>query len=293
MVASECFPFIKTGGLGDVVGALPRALAHFGCNVRVVLPNYPSAAAQLGKSRPIASMDDLFGGPATVVAARGKDGRDLVLIDAPHLYDRPGNPYLGPDGRDWSDNHLRFAALSLAAARFAREAPDGWHPDVVHCHDWQAGLTPFYLAQIGGAHLPAIFTIHNLAFQGLFPASEVQILGLPPQAFTPAGFEYYGQLSFLKAGLVFSDRLTTVSPTYAVELQTPQFGMGFDGLLRSRQADLVGILNGIDETVWNPEADPFIAKPYSPRSLAGKKIIVPLCRRRWDLSPIRQHCSSP
>jgi starch synthase len=271
MVASECVPLIKTGGLADVVGALPRALEAQGCRVRVLLPNYPMVASQLGDARPIVSFDDLFGGPASIKAADVK-GVKVLALDAPHLFDRPGNPYLGPDGRDWPDNQRRFAALSRAAARVVSDVPDGWLVDVVHCHDWQAGLTPVYLARELDAAPPVVFTIHNIAFQGLFPSSEVQALGLPWEAFTPDGYEFYGQLSFLKAGLVFSDRLTTVSPTYAAELQTKPFGMGLDGVIRARHHELVGILNGIDDHLWNPETDPQIAAPYSLWSLDNKKI---------------------
>ncbi len=285
MVASECVPVIKTGGLADVVGALPGALATLDCRVRVMLPKYPAAAARATGFRVIASYDDLFGGPATLASARTENGLEIIVVDAPHLYDRPGNPYLGPDGFDWSDNHLRFAALSLAAARFAAEAPDGWPVDVVHCHDWQAGLTSLYLARAMAEPPAVVFTIHNIAFPGLFPASEIATLGLPIEAFSPSGYEYYGQVSFLKAGLVYADRLTTVSPTYARELQTGHFGMGFDGLLRARQADLVGILNGIDESIWNPETDPMIAANYSSRTLRRKKVNRAAVQERMELDP--------
>jgi starch synthase len=206
-----------------------------------------------------------------MVAGRSETGLEIIALDAPHLYDRPGSPYLGPDGHDWPDNHLRFAALSRAAAHFAASAPDGWQGDVVHGHDWQAGLTPLYLSEAMTAPPPVVFTIHNIAFPGLCAAAEREVLGLPASGFNIAGYEYWGQISFLKAGLVYSDRLTTVSPTYAAELQTPAFGMGFDGVLRERRADLIGILNGIDETTWNPEADRFTAGAYSARSPANKK----------------------
>lgn len=272
MVASECYPLVKTGGLADVVGALPLGLAEFGCDVRVMLPSYPVVAAALPDARDLLSIDDLFGGPATVKLGRSLTGLDILAVDAPHLFDRPGNPYLGPNGHDWSDNHFRFAALALAAARITAEAPDGWRAEIVHAHDWQAGLTPLYLGTAMALPPPVVFTVHNIAFPGLCPASELPTLELPPEGFTPAGFEYYGQVSFLKAGLVYSDRLTTVSPTYAAELQTAPFGMGFDGVLRARRGDLVGILNGIDETVWNPETDPTLAAPYSARTLPRKKL---------------------
>jgi starch synthase len=272
MVASECYPLIKTGGLADVVGALPRGLAAMGCRTRVMLPNYPAVAAGILEPRPVARYDDLFGGPATLLAARSRNGLDVLALDARHLFARSGNPYLGADGRDWSDNHLRFAALALAAARFVADAPDDWSTDVVHCHDWQAGLVPVYLREEMSAPPPVAFTIHNIAFPGLCAASALAALGLPPAGFTPAGFEYYGQISFLKAGLVYADALTTVSPTYAVELQSPAFGMGFEGVLQARRADLVGILNGVDDEVWNPGTDPFIKAPYGPDAPEGKPV---------------------
>lgn len=272
MVASECYPLVKTGGLADVVGALPAALADQACEARVLLPNYPEAARHAVAGKAVASFTDLFGGPARLLRATAEGKLDLLLLDAPHLFGRAGSPYLGPDGRDWPDNHLRFAALSFAAAAYAANPADEWHVDVVHCHDWQAGLTPVYLAHATATPPPVVFTIHNIAFPGIFPADAVAQLRLPAGLFTPDGFEYYGSLSFLKAGLVFSDRLTTVSPAYAQELQTPTLGMGFDGVLRARAGNFVGILNGIDDSVWNPTTDRLIPATYSSRDLAGKAV---------------------
>ncbi|MBS0559047.1 MAG: glycogen synthase GlgA [Proteobacteria bacterium] len=269
MVASECYPLVKTGGLADVVGALPAALAADGCASRVMLPAYPSVLARLADARPVMREDDVFGGPGTLLSARGEGGLDVLALDAPHLFARDGNPYLGPDGRDWPDNHRRYAALCAMAARYADAPPDGWAPDIVHCHDWQAGLVPVYRMR-ATRRPPVVFTIHNIGFPGLFPAAAVAELGLPPERFAPDGFEYYGHLSFLKAGLVFSDRLTTVSPTYARELLTPRFGMGFEGVLAARAADLTGILNGIDDATWNPAADAHLAAPYDAARLDGK-----------------------
>jgi starch synthase len=270
MVASECVPLVKTGGLADVVGALPLALQDLGHRVRVLLPCYPSVASKLGDAPARLRFPELFGGPAAIRA--GTVGRlEVLALDAPHLFARPGDPYLAPDGKDWPDNDRRFAALAMAAARYVAEPPDGPPVDLVHCHDWQAGLTPVYLRQLQEAPPPVVFTIHNIAFQGLFPAAEVEALGLPQGAFTPQGFEFYGRLSFMKAGLVFSDRLTTVSPTYAAELQTEAFGMGLQGVVRDRRRDLVGILNGIDGASWNPETDPAIAARYSAQTLDGKR----------------------
>ncbi len=271
MVSSECVPLVKTGGLADMVAGLSRALVEFGCDTRVVMPNYPGVVERVHGMKPIARYDDLFGGPVTLSTAEVDNGPRFVLLDAPHLFARPGSPYLDSDGKDYPDNHLRFAALCRAAARLVVEQPDGWTVDVVHGHDWQAGLTSAYLS-LGDAGLPPrVFTIHNIAFAGLFPAGELTRLGLPVLLFHPEGLEFYGQISFLKAGLVFSDRLTTVSPTYARELQSTELGMGFEGVLRARRNRLSGILNGIDESIWNPETDPLIADPFLSRSLVGKR----------------------
>ena len=287
MVASECFPLVKTGGLADVVGALPAALLPFDCHARVMLPGYPSVSEQLRDPTVIGTFGDLFGGPAKMVAGRSETDLEIIALEAPHLYERAGNPYLGPDGRDWPDNHLRFAALCRAAARFAALVPDGWAVDVLHCHDWQAGLTPIYVREEARAAPPVVFTIHNIAFAGLCAAMERERLGLPATGFSIQGYEYWGQISFLKAGLVYSDRLTTVSPTYAKELQTPAFGMGFEGVLRQRRADLDGILNGVDETVWNPEIDQSTAATYSVRSFGNKKVNRAAVQKhmRLDLDP--------
>jgi len=281
-VASECVPFVKTGGLADVVGALPGALAAVrpegGIEVRVLLPAYPSVKAALPKRAKTVVFNNLLGGAqasgrARLLAAKAK-GFDVLALDAPQFFDRPGNPYLGPDGKDWPDNHLRYGALSRAAARIATDGISGWRPDVVHCHDWQGGLVPAYLKLAGsrnaGAAPPCVMTIHNIAFQGLFPWTTMKDLGLPESGFTHEGFEFFNQVGFLKAGITYADRITTVSPTYARELTTPEFGMGLEGLIAHRRADLTGILNGIDLDVWNPETDPHIAAPYSVGRLAGK-----------------------
>jgi starch synthase len=283
MVASECFPLVKTGGLAEVVGALPGALLPFDCHVRVMLPGYPSVMEQLRNPAVIDNFIDLFGGPAKLVAGHGETGVEIIALEAPHLYERTGNPYLGPDGRDWPDNHVRFAALCRSAAHFAASAPDGWAADLVHCHDWHAGLTPLYLGEEARPVPPVVFTIHNIAFAGLCAATERERLKLPATGFGIDGYEYWGQISFLKAGLVYSDRLTTVSPTYAKELQTPAFGMGFEGLLQRRRNVLVGILNGIDETIWNPEIDRLTAGTYSARSIGNKTVNRAAVQERMSL----------
>ena len=268
-VASECVPFVKTGGLADVVGALPGALASLGIEVRVLMPGYPAMMAALPEDAEARELARLPGGRARLVGARAA-GIDVMVLDSPQLFDRPGNPYLGPDGRDWPDNPLRYGALCRLAARVATEGVGGWRPRVVHLHDWQAGLTAAFLKLGRRPAPPSLLTVHNIAFQGLFPPEAMTSLGLPETGFHPDGFEYFGQLGFLKAGLVYADRISTVSPTYARELTSPEFGMGLEGVIASRRAEVHGILNGIDLEVWNPESDPQIAAGYSAATLAGK-----------------------
>lgn len=268
-VASECAPFVKTGGLADVVGALPKALGSSGGAARVILPAYPALAEVAATGREVWRQDDLHGGPARLLSCRS-DGLDLLLLEAAHLYNRPGNIYLGPDGQDWPDNAQRFGALSFAAAAVAMGALADWQPDVVHAHDWQAGLVPAYLRQHPGPTPPCVMTIHNIAFQGLFDPSLMTPLGLSSSLYTPEGMEYFGRIGFLKAGIACAEKITTVSPTYARELMQPEFGMGLEGLLRARGADLSGILNGIDLDVWDPETDADLVTPYSAKRLKAK-----------------------
>ena len=199
-VASECAPFVKTGGLADVVGAVPKALQNLGASVRVLLPAYPALAPQLQSGNTVMEIASLHGGRAKVVSIKAQ-GLELLLLDAPHLYDRPGSIYLDANGVDWHDNALRFGALCLAGSAITlqglREA-DGstWTPDLVHCHDWQAGLLPLYLRQSGSASPPVVMTIHNIAFQGLFDTSQMAPLGIEPSYYNPEGIEYYDQLGF-------------------------------------------------------------------------------------------------
>ncbi|KMK67436.1 glycogen synthase GlgA [Puniceibacterium sp. IMCC21224] len=275
-VASECVPLVKTGGLADVAGALPAALTGAGVEMRTLIPGYPAVMAALGPEAPVAfDLGDMYGAPVRV--RRGALG-DTVLyaLEAPHLYDRPGSIYLGPDGKDWPDNPERFAALSFAAARIATDGIEGWNPEVLHLHDWQAGLTPVYLQQMGAAdRVATLLTVHNIAFQGLAPAIRAVPLGLPLHGFHPQGFEYYNKISALKAGLVYSDAINTVSPTYAAELMTPEFGMGLDGVMRDRRAVVSGILNGIDLDAWTP--------PY--KTPAGKAKQTAALRKVMRLPP--------
>src|SRR5712671_3783937 len=225
-------------------------------DVKVLLPAYPGILERLEQAERVASVDDLFGGPAGLVAGRASTGAAVLAIDAPHLFARPGSAYLGPDGNDWADNAQRFAALGWLAAEIGLGRLLDWRPDVVHTHDWHAGLAPAYLALAGARRPATVQTIHNIAFQGNFPARLLAELRLPPSAFSIEGVEFYGHIGFLKAGLHFADHITTVSPTYAREIQTPDHGMGLDGLLRHRARQLTGILNSIDDGAWNPARDP-------------------------------------
>jgi starch synthase len=251
-VTSECAPLVKTGGLADVAGALPGALAPLGVEMRTLVPGYPKVMAALPAGETVLEEADLFGGPARVIAAQAC-GLDLLVVDAPHLFARDGGPYNRPDGQDWPDNPERFAALGWIAAEIAGGALEGWRPDILHCHDWQAGFAPVYLRErYPGAGVGTVMTIHNIAFQGVVSAGRLSGLRLPVSGMTQDGFEFWGNISALKAGLVSADRITTVSPTYADELLTPEFGMGMEGVLRARRGILSGILNGVDQEVWTP-----------------------------------------
>ena len=268
-VASEVFPLVKTGGLADVVGALPGALRAHGIRVRTLVPGYPAVLEKVGAGEPAHFFSDLFGGPARLVAGSAA-GLDLFVLDAPHLYVRPGSLYADRQGADWPDNAERFAALGRVAAEIGRGLVTGFAPDVVHAHDWQAGLAPAYLHYAGGARPATIMTVHNLAFQGRFPADLMFRLGLPPSAYAIDGVEFYGGVGYLKAGLQLADRITTVSPTYAVEIRTAEAGTGLEGLLQARSSVLSGILNGIDEAVWNPATDPHLAARYDAARLDAR-----------------------
>jgi len=261
-VASEIFPLIKTGGLADVVGALPAALTHEQVAVSTLLPGYPTVMAKLETAEPARDYANLFGGAARVLAGRAAK-LDLFVVDAPHLYARPGNPYLDADGKDYADNAERFAALARVGADVAKDGLGPFQPAALHAHDWQAALAPAFLHYDGGRRPPTVVTIHNIAFQGHFYQSTLAALGLPDHAMSIDGVEYFGGIGFLKAGLQFADKITTVSPTYAEEILTPEFGMALDGLLRKRAKDVVGIVNGVDEAIWNPARDPAIPQPFN------------------------------
>ena len=268
-VASEIYPIVKTGGLADVTGALPGALAAHGMAVRTLIPGYRTVMEALeGAPMVVRSWHEFYGGPASILSATAA-GLDLFVLDAPHLFDRPGSPY--GDGTDFPDNWRRFAALGKAGAELAEHGGDGFLPDLVHAHDWQAAMTIAYVRYANERSVPTVMTVHNLAFQGQFPASIFPMLGLPDAAMSLDGVEYYGGIGFLKAGLQGASAITTVSPTYAQEIRTPEFGMGLDGLLNARAADLHGIVNGIDTDVWDPRTDALLTANYGTRTLAKRQ----------------------
>ncbi len=268
-VASEIFPIIKTGGLADIVGALPAALAAHGIRVRTLVPGYPEIMTAIGSPDAIQAIPEVFGGSGRLLAGR-VGNTDLLVLDAPQFFARTGNPYTAPGGEPWPDNAFRFAALARIGAAVGRGLLAGYVPDIVHAHDWQAGLVPAYLHYAGGKRPGTVMTIHNLAFQGQFPRQLLSALGLPAQSYVFDGVEYYGSVGYLKAGLQFADRITTVSPGYAAEIRSDAGGMGMQGLLRARSGVVTGILNGIDTAEWNPATDRRIATPFSARRMAGR-----------------------
>jgi starch synthase len=275
-VTAELYPWVKSGGLGDVAAALPPALAALGVDTRVLLPGFPGFLDAFAGITDVARLHTPFTSERVRVGLAQLPGteRFAYLVDQPAYYDRPGNPYASPDGGDWPDNHRRFGLFSWVAAEIARGADSGWIPDIIHANDWHAGLAPAYLAALPptAGHIPTIFTVHNLAYQGLFSASLFPEMALPPGFLSIDGVEFHGLISFMKAGLFYSDRLTTVSPTYAREIQTPAFGGGFEGLLRSRADALTGILNGVDPRIWDPGHDPLLPRGYGTEDApAGKR----------------------
>ena len=274
--ASEVFPLAKTGGLADVCASLPRALQDLGHEVVIALPAYPQALDRLAAREPAVPLPDLPGvelpGVALIPGRLPDGGPRVLLIDAPRWFARPGGPYGDAEGRDWPDNAERFHGFARALQAIALDrAGLGWRPDLVHCHDWQTGLVPALLSP--EPERPAtVLTVHNQSYLGRFGRTQFDALGLPEAWWHPDALEFYGDFSFLKAGLVFADQLTTVSPTYARELQQPEHGCGLDGLLRGRAGDFTGILNGIDTAVWNPATDPHLARCYDADDVdAGKR----------------------
>jgi len=287
-VTSEITDYVKTGGLGEVSAALPRALQrHY--DVRILIPGYRQVLSQIGPIQVVGHMPAEAGIPACYLCRGGtKDGLTVYVLLCPELYDREGTPYGDGRGMDWIDNDIRFARLGLAAADIACGTGDPlWRPDLLHLNDWPSGLASAYLAW-RGMHVPSILTIHNLAYQGLFEPARLQQLGIPGAAFQINGVEFYGKLSFLKAGIFYSSHITTVSSTYADEITTPELGCGLDGLLRTRaeQGRLDGIINGIDES-WDPSCDPHLASPFTPGNWRGKRVNADTVRKSFGLAVSR------
>jgi starch synthase len=256
-IASEIYPLIKIGELADVTGALPIALKSEGIEVRTLVPGYPSVMNSLGPVEGVLHLPDFFGADARLIWATSCE-LGLFVLDAPHLFARPGSPYLRPDGGEWPDNALRFAALARVGADIGLGSVSSFVPDIVHAHDWHAAAALAYLHYSNRRRPATVMTIHNLAYQGVFPREMLAAIGLPAESFTIHGVEYYGKIGFLKAGLYFADRITTVSPTYAREILSDEGGMGLGGLLRERSRDLCGIVNGVDTSAWDPSTDPHI-----------------------------------
>ena len=283
---SEVAPLIKTGGLADVSAALPAALRAIGVDVHVLVPGYNPVMAKLAQHEVVATFDDLPGFPSSrLLSGRMAHDIPLLVLDCPSLYQRDGGPYQDVSGHDWADNALRFGLLSKIAAVLGSSAsPLAWHPDLVHCNDWQTGLTPAYLHFAQGA-VPSIIGVHNLAFQGIFPPAMVQQLNLPPSCFSIDGLEYYGSMSFLKAGLFYADHITTVSPNYAKEIQREELGFGLQGLLAARRDSLTGMLNGIDTEEWDPATDPHLARQYSGADMTGKAANKQALQKKLGLNP--------
>lgn len=276
--AAEVFPLVKTGGLADVVAALPVAQREAGCDARLLLPGYPAILDAVRSPRIVCDAGPAFGALRVRLLKGRMPESDLpaYVIDAPYLFRRDGGPYQDAAGDPWPDNAQRFALLGWLAAHLAAgDADDRWQPEVVHAHDWHAALACTYIAGHAATRARTVFTIHNLAYQGLFPLPDAALLALPSRWLTSDGLEFHGQLNFMKAGLVHADVVTTVSPTYATEIGTPEYGCGLDGVIRAREASVVGILNGIDDRQWDPSADPTLASPFAAHDLTGKHT----CRR--------------
>lgn len=279
-VTSEAYPLIKTGGLADVSGALPIAIQALAKKnqVKLLIPGYSAVLTKLQALTEIGQLN-ILGQACTLLMGKmpnenGGRAVDVITIKNASLYERKGGPYSDENGVDWPDNALRFAVLCKVASLLAstKSMLKGWQPDIVHCNDWQTGLTPAYMKLVERTQVKSLFSIHNMAFQGNFPANYWVNLALPPEHLTVNGYEFFGQISFLKAGIFYADQISTVSPTYAKEIQTAQYGFGLHGLLKARQANLTGILNGIDTQDWNPATDAYLPAQYNIDNLTGKSI---------------------
>ena len=274
-VSSEVFPLIKTGGLADVSGSLPTALKGLGVDIRILMPGYSPVLEQLIDLQTIASVNDLpHIGSAELLLGTIKDTQvKVIVIKAPSLYERDGGPYSDAHGQEWQDNPIRFGVLSKVASILASDHSPikNWHPNIVHCNDWQTGLAPAYMKLTEHSKAKSIISLHNMAFQGCCPPHWVTTLGLPSTGFSIEGFEYHGQVSFLKAGIFYADAISTVSPRYAKEIQTAAFGFGLEGLLTKRGDEIKGILNGIETDEWSPEKDTYLVQNFSASKIAGKE----------------------
>ena len=274
---SEVFPLIKTGGLADVSGSLPSALQNLGVDIRILIPGYPSVLSKLKNLQAIASFENLpvINNAALMMGTIEGTQLKVMAIKSASLYEREGGPYSDANGLEWLDNPLRFGILSKVAAILSgpNSPISDWQPDITHCNDWQTGLTPAYMKLVENTQTKSIISLHNMAFQGCYAPSWLSTLALPHSNFSIEGFEYHGQLSFLKAAIFYADAVTTVSPSYAKEIQTAAFGFGLEGLLSKRGNEIKGILNGIETDEWNPETDPHLIKTFSATKLAGKKLV--------------------
>ena len=284
---SEVFPLIKTGGLADVSGSLPTALQNLGVDIRILVPGYPAVLNQLDDLTHVAMLKNLpvIENAELLIGTILENDINVLVIKATGLYEREGGPYVDANGQEWLDNPVRFGILSKVAAILSgpHSPIADWQPNIVHCNDWQTGLAPAYMKLVEHSKAKSIISLHNMAFQGCYAPSWLPTLALPSTHFTLEGFEYHGQLSFLKAGIFYADTITTVSPSYAKEIQTPAFGFGLEGLLSKRGNELKGILNGIETDEWNPEFDPHLIKTYSATKLAGKKQVKAALQERLGL----------
>jgi starch synthase len=276
-VTSEAFPLIKTGGLADVSGALPKAiknLSNFDGDIKILIPAYTGVLEKLRTAKYIANIDALGQHCQLYIGKMPDSEIEVIAIHNSALYEREGSPYNDINGTDWPDNALRFGVLSRIASLLSTpHSPLNWQPKLIHCNDWQTGLTPLYVNLVDKSPAKTLFSIHNMAYQGNFNASTINQLELPPAHFNMNGYEFYNQISFMKAGLYYADYLSTVSPTYAKEIQTADYGFGMHGLLETRQDKLTGILNGIDTEDWNPKTDQYLNPHYSTSNMTGKKAI--------------------
>jgi starch synthase len=287
-VAAEIFPFVKTGGLADVIAALPVAQQALGADVRYVLPGYPAIVQSLEQVQVVGELGALFGA-AKVKLLRGRlrgNGLTAYVIDAPYLFWRTGNPYSDAKGREWSDNLQRFALLGWVGAHVAAgELDPDWVPEILHSHDWHAAMACAYVKSHPVTRVRTVHSIHNMAYQGLFSAKDFHVLGLPSSMMISHGLEFHGHVSFMKAGASYSDRLSTVSPSYAKEIATEEFGHGLDGLVRARSGQVRGILNGVDTQVWNPASDPLLQAHFHSADMQGKRKCKALLQDAFGLQP--------